>query len=952
MKLQRLLLGLCAAALCTAAHAQTTLDHPVGRMLPYVYDTGFADNPINKIDLVDAFEIRMNNAAWLRVYFDVVSLPEGGFVQITSLKDGETQRLDAAAIDMWSYGSAYFNGDAVVVEVFAGPGTRATRIGIKEIAAEFHAQPVGDPGICGICGTDDRFQTNERWSGRIMPVGCTGSMYCSGDGMITAGHCVENRTGLVIQFNVPNSAANCATVAPPVDDQFPVLQNWLFQNAGEGADWAACRVGTNGLGQTPVQRYGVFRPIAPGPSGVGAPTNMWGYGLDTNCPRSQTQQNSAGAITQLVGTTHYWFNNDVRGGNSGSGYLNANNQIIGVVSHCRVNCPNTATRIDLPAFVAARNSVGCAALPPINDNCGSATTIGLGTVTGSTSSATNDGVGSCRPTSLSPDVWFAFTPTCGGTYRFTTCDAFTNYDTVLSIHDACPGNADNTLFCNDDAACSFSSLRSTIDAQLVAGERYLVRIGGFGNASGNFALTTSVVTLNAAPANDNCASAQTITPGVNIVGSTFCATVDGSATCGLSTQSPDVWYSFTPTCSGTYTFATCEAASYDTVLSLHSGCPGTTTNQIACNDDACPGLRSSITAVLTAGTNYRLRVSGYNGRQGTFTIALIRGADTFPANDECAAGPAIGLGTTNGSTLCATIDGGASCGLTSNSQDVWYTFTPDCSGFYEFNTFGAGTNYDTVLSMHTGCPGTSANQIACNDDFGSLQSRIVVSLTAGTAYRLRVGGFSTSRGNFQLNVNNLPNDLCANPVQVFDGANPFSNRGANTDGTPAGICTDVAGNQQVNQDVWFFYSATCDGTVDVNTCAPGYDTKLAVYEYIDTTCPATDPIGCNDDSSCSFSSLRSRVTFQGIAGRFYIIRVGGYSVANGCGTLNISCTPDSTCSPCAADYNQDGGVDGADVDAFFSDWEQGLTCADVNEDGGIDGADVDFFFNVWEDGGC
>ncbi len=56
--------------------------------------------------------------------------------------------------------------------------------------------------------------------------------------------------------------------------------------------------------------------------------------------------------------------------------------------------------------------------------------------------------------------------------------------------------------------------------------------------------------------------------------------------------------------------------------------------------------------------------------------------------------------------------------------------------------------------------------------------------------------------------------------------------------------------------------------------------------------------------------------------------------------------------PCFADYNQDGGIDGADVQAFFADWELGLSAADVNQDGGIDGADVDTFFAAWEAGAC
>jgi len=56
--------------------------------------------------------------------------------------------------------------------------------------------------------------------------------------------------------------------------------------------------------------------------------------------------------------------------------------------------------------------------------------------------------------------------------------------------------------------------------------------------------------------------------------------------------------------------------------------------------------------------------------------------------------------------------------------------------------------------------------------------------------------------------------------------------------------------------------------------------------------------------------------------------------------------------PCIADYNQDGGIDGADVETFFADWEAGSPGADVNGDGGVDGADVQAFFDPWKAGGC
>lgn len=55
---------------------------------------------------------------------------------------------------------------------------------------------------------------------------------------------------------------------------------------------------------------------------------------------------------------------------------------------------------------------------------------------------------------------------------------------------------------------------------------------------------------------------------------------------------------------------------------------------------------------------------------------------------------------------------------------------------------------------------------------------------------------------------------------------------------------------------------------------------------------------------------------------------------------------------CVADHNNDGGIDGADVEAFFLDWENGLPAADVNGDGGVDGADVEFFAIPWKAGGC
>jgi len=63
---------------------------------------------------------------------------------------------------------------------------------------------------------------------------------------------------------------------------------------------------------------------------------------------------------------------------------------------------------------------------------------------------------------------------------------------------------------------------------------------------------------------------------------------------------------------------------------------------------------------------------------------------------------------------------------------------------------------------------------------------------------------------------------------------------------------------------------------------------------------------------------------------------GGYGcfILSFCGNrasnfANLTVIPGQPNPPCPADFNQDGGVDGADVDAFFEAWEAGHASADV-----------------------
>jgi hypothetical protein len=60
----------------------------------------------------------------------------------------------------------------------------------------------------------------------------------------------------------------------------------------------------------------------------------------------------------------------------------------------------------------------------------------------------------------------------------------------------------------------------------------------------------------------------------------------------------------------------------------------------------------------------------------------------------------------------------------------------------------------------------------------------------------------------------------------------------------------------------------------------------------------------------------------------------------------------SCCPACAADYDDNGGVDGGDLSSFFADFEAGEACADIDGNGGVDGGDLSTFFTLFEAGGC
>jgi hypothetical protein len=139
-------------------------------------------------------------------------------------------------------------------------------------------------------------------------------------------------------------------------------------------------------------------------------------------------------------------------------------------------------------------------------------------------------------------------------------------------------------------------------------------------------------------------------------------------------------------------------------------------------------------------------------------------------NDDCENYLEISDGSYTNSTALATNDGSASCGLSDTAPDVWYVYTPNAGGILEIDTCGSA--YNTVLSIHTFCPGTDANELECNDDddscgAGSLQSAISMPVTVGTPYLIRVAGYDGDSGDFTLNVTGPYDDTPPTPDPMY-----------------------------------------------------------------------------------------------------------------------------------------------------------------------------------------
>ncbi|HLP83762.1 MAG TPA: FG-GAP repeat protein, partial [Phycisphaerales bacterium] len=299
---------------------------------------------------------------------------------------------------------------------------------------------------------------------------------------------------------------------------------------------------------------------------------------------------------------------------------------------------------------------------------------------------------------------------------------------------------------------------------------------GIGDASDDDGVITErgaayVLTMEQSQATgDLCTMPMTVTQNADFVGCTEFATAStgtvttcGSGSSGNVAQGPDVWFRFSPSCDGNAIFDT-FGSDFDTVLSVHSDCPTLFSgNTIVCNDDhtfAAPNNRASLVSFnFTGGETYLIRVSGYNGAKGQFTLRNLISYGV--SNDNCSNAITVGQGTATFNTCSATDSNlaGSQCGTP--RKDVWYRYISPSNGVITINT--CGSSFDTVVNVYTGtqqaCPANPLALVACNDDSTDIcepglsrPSYVQFSAPAGESYMIRVGGFNSESGPGQMTI--------------------------------------------------------------------------------------------------------------------------------------------------------------------------------------------------------
>lgn len=345
--------------------------------------------------------------------------------------------------------------------------------------------------------------------------------------------------------------------------------------------------------------------------------------------------------------------------------------------------------------------------------------------------------------------------------------------------------------------------------------------------------------------------------------------------------------------------------------------------------------------VLTCGSSSCTNTGGDDGygrwdvavNSGGFNSLLAAGSDdNLEQNDSCATARPLAAGTYSNLVV-------------KRLDEDWYAIALPPSATMNCTMTCVHANGDVDIELYSSCGGTPVLSRLGNtnsDTFSYTNS------TSSSVIYMRVFLGADTRNNYNLTLSTTApapqNDDCANAIAITNGFVNYTTTGA---GSPepamVGNCDDGL-LQAIYQDIWFTYTAPCNGEMIISNCGAAGDTAIALYTAI-LGCPNSNSpvLACNDDATvCSPASL---IRFPVTAGSQWIIRLGtpaNSAAQTGPGTLTVNCLPN-----CIADIDGDGNVGGSDLAALLGAWGSFSTTADLDGDGNVGGSDLATLLGAW-----
>ena len=490
-------------------------------------------------------------------------------------------------------------------------------------------------------------------------------------------------------------------------------------------------------------------------------------------------------------------------------------------------------------------------------------------------------------------------PAAGGTF---TASFSTQYALTVSINPAGSGTVSATPASADGYYNAGASV--SLAATPAAGYAFAGWSGGLTGAttpqsvamSGARTLTASFGATAVSATNDSPSTATVVGSLPYSVsqntGGASSSPSDPVHSCTTRADSRTVWFRYTVTFNGTLRIDT-FGSNYDTVLAVYDT-TALASSELACNDDADEfDTTSAATVTVTNGQALLIEVAGYGSSStGGKLLLNIKGQPApTAANDETGSATAItSLPARFTEDTSAATAGAAdpvhSCTNRADGHTVWFRYVAAAGGYLFLDTLGS--TYDTVLSIYDGAA-TYANEKDCNDDISSSmrQSALVVPVSGGHTYLIEVSAWKTGLGG-GLVLNVMPagvapsNDWVQNAIPI--AALPYTIQEDTVDATPhrdnpnlsnisdpRHSCDVLDGVRYPDlRTVWFRYTATFTGTIQIDTYGSYYDTVLSAYPASDT---GTE-LACNDDAQDG--TVQSAAAIDVTAGKSYLIEVSDY----------------------------------------------------------------------------